>query len=66
MEPKEPTEMISLREAARLAGCSYQSVWRAASRGEVPVYRVGEEAGPLRLRRDEFLSWLLESEVTAV
>jgi excisionase family DNA binding protein len=63
VDTREYAELISIREAARIANVSYQTVWRAVSRSEVPVYRVGEAAGPLRLRRDEFLAWLLEHEV---
>jgi excisionase family DNA binding protein len=50
-------ELISVREAARIAAVSYQTIWRALYRGELEGYRVGE-FGPLRIPRAEFMEWL--------
>jgi excisionase family DNA binding protein len=58
METQEQTELISVREAAKLAAVSYQTIWRAIHRGEVPAVRVGEEFGPLRVERSAFMRWL--------
>jgi excisionase family DNA binding protein len=58
MDTQERTELISIREAARIAGVSYQTVWRLVGRGEVEAVRVGNGHGPLRIPRHEFLTWL--------
>jgi excisionase family DNA binding protein len=58
MDTRERTELISVREAARIAGVSYQTVWRLVGRGEVEAVRVGNGHGPLRIPRREFLTWL--------
>jgi excisionase family DNA binding protein len=58
METQERTELITVREAARIAGVSYQTIWRGVHRGEIPPVRVGETFGPLSVEREEFLRWL--------
>jgi excisionase family DNA binding protein len=52
-------ELISVREAARLANVSPPTIYRAVWRGEVRAVRVGEEAGPLQIDREAFIEWLL-------
>lgn len=58
MQEAAEAQLISIREAAALAGVSYLTVWRATRRGDVPVYRIGNEIGPLRLDKHEFLEWI--------
>ena len=55
---QEQPAMVSVREAARLAGVSYATIWRLIQRGEVEAVRVGEDHGPLRINRERFLEWL--------
>ena len=50
--------LISISEAARLAGVSYVHVWRLVQRGEVPSVRVGVGHGPIRIPREQFTRWL--------
>jgi excisionase family DNA binding protein len=54
---KDPT-LIPIREAAKLAGVSYVTIWRLVHRGEIEAVRVGEGHGPLRIPVDEFRAWL--------
>jgi excisionase family DNA binding protein len=58
METQEAPELVSIREAAQLAGVSYVHVWRLVKRGEIEAVRVGNQSGPLRIDRREFLAWL--------
>jgi excisionase family DNA binding protein len=58
MDTQERTELISVREAAQIAGVSYQTIWRLVGRGEVVAVRVGNDHGPLRIPRQEFMDWL--------
>ena len=58
MQTQEQMELISIREAARIASVSYQTIWRLIGRGEVEAVRVGKGHGPLRIPRHEFLAWL--------
>jgi excisionase family DNA binding protein len=52
-------ELISVTEAAQLAGVSYTHVWRLIQRGEVEAVRVGSnDRGPLRVSRSKFTAWL--------
>lgn len=55
---QEQPALVSVREAAQLAGVSYATIWRLIQRGEVPAIRVGNETGPLRIPREEFRRWL--------
>jgi excisionase family DNA binding protein len=65
MDTQERTELISVREAARIAGVSYQTIWRLVGRGEVEAVRVGKGHGPLRVDRNAFLEWLYGPEEAA-
>jgi excisionase family DNA binding protein len=55
--PREP-ELLKIGEAAHIAGVSRVHMWRLARDGEVPVIRVGDGHGPLRIPRAEFRRWL--------
>lgn len=55
---KTETRLISIADAARLAGVSYLTIWRATRRGELPVYKIGEQTGPLRIDRRELTEWI--------
>jgi excisionase family DNA binding protein len=65
METQEQMELISVREAAKIANVSYQTIWRGIHRGEIPAVRVGEEFGPLRINRYAFLAWLYGDDEAA-
>jgi excisionase family DNA binding protein len=59
VETQEQQELITLREAARIANVSYQTVWRAAKRDEFPALRVGPvPRGAVRVEREAFERWL--------
>lgn len=58
METQEAAQLISVREAAQLAGVSYVHIWRLIKRGEIEAVRVGNLSGPLRVDRREFMAWL--------
>jgi excisionase family DNA binding protein len=49
--------LISVRDAAQLAGVSRTHVWRLIQRGEVEALRIGEN-GPIRVDAEAFLRWL--------
>jgi excisionase family DNA binding protein len=58
METQEQT-LITVREAARLAGVSYQTIWRQAHAGQFPAVRVGPpHRGAIRVEREAFERWL--------
>ena len=49
--------LISIRQAAELAGVSKTHIWRLVQRGEVDAVRVGDD-GPIRIPAEIFLRWL--------
>ena len=49
---------MKISEAAHIAGVSRVHMWRLVRDGEVPVIRVGNDHGPLRIPREEFRRWL--------
>ena len=57
--------LISVREAAKLAGVSRAHVYRLIERGDIEAIRVGNQFGPLRIDREWFLSWLYRPEEAA-
>jgi len=59
-----PETLLSVSEAARIAGVSRQHIWRQVRRGVVPAIRVGPSgiAGPIRIPREAFLEWLYGEE----
>jgi excisionase family DNA binding protein len=61
-EVAQPPPLISVREAAELAGVSRWHVWRLVQRGEVGAIRVGNGHGPIRIDRQAFLAWLLSDD----
>ena len=63
---QEAPVLVSIRDAARLAGVSYVRVWRLIQRGEVEAVRVGNGSGPLRVDRERFLEWLYCSPLNEV
>jgi excisionase family DNA binding protein len=60
---KDAPTLIPIREAARLAGVSYVTIWRLVHRGEFEAVRVGDGHGPLRVDRERFLEWLHGEEL---
>jgi len=63
-ETHEP-ELISIPEAAKIAGVSRVHMWRLTRDGEVPVIRVGNGHGPLRVPAAAFRQWLYGDEDAA-
>ena len=51
-------ELISVREAARIAGCPVPNGLAARRRGEVEAVRVGNGHGPLRIPAPSSSTWL--------
>jgi excisionase family DNA binding protein len=57
--PETPERLLTVHEAAALAGVSRQTIWRRVRAGELPAVRVGRNPhSPVRIDPDAFDSWL--------
>ncbi len=50
-----PTQLLSVREVARLLGLCRASIYRLVERGELPAIRIGNS---IRFLQDELSDWL--------
>jgi excisionase family DNA binding protein len=54
----EALRLLSPADVARMVGVHRNSVYRWINEGGLPALRLGDEAGPLRIRSDVFEQWL--------
>jgi excisionase family DNA binding protein len=60
----EALTLLSPADVARLVGVHRNSVYRWVNEGSLKALRLGDEAGPLRIRSDVFEQWLAAHPVT--
>jgi excisionase family DNA binding protein len=54
--------LLTIQETAELLRQSERSVRRKICSGQIPAVRLGDQAGPLRIRADRLEQWLAEHE----
>jgi excisionase family DNA binding protein len=57
-----PSDLLTLQEAAAVVGCHYQTIYRRVRSGDIPALVAG---GTYRIRRDDLDAWLASREATA-
>jgi excisionase family DNA binding protein len=55
---KSVPELITVKEAAFMAGVTPMTIWRKVHSGEIPAIQLGGPHTSLRIVKDDYVEWL--------